>query len=193
MAQDIRDLFKKEMMTHEEMPKNHETRFLKKLEAAFPEEKKTSTKFSWLNIAASVVLLIGLSFGAYKFMTTDVKTDPELASTEESLNGGALGKISPDLKKVEDYYLASINLELSKMKPTAETKVVFDGYLEQLNELNQEYKKLSLELTENGATELTITALIDNLRFRLNLLYRLKDQLKTLNASEESPEATQSI
>lgn len=190
MAQDIRDLFKNEQLKHEEMPKNHEARFLEKLEAAFPEEAQKPSKFSWLNIAASVVLLIGLSFGAYKFMTPDVGGgDPpvQVAKTK------TLGDVSPDLKKVEDYYLASINLELSKMKPTPETKAVFDGYLEQLNELNEEYKRLNVELTENGATELTINALIDNLRFRLNLLYRLKEQLQTLNASDESPEATQSI
>ncbi len=182
MAQDIRDLFKGEELKHEEMPKHHEARFLEKLETAFPEEMQKPSKFSWLNIAASVVLLIGLSFGAYKFMNPSIEVGQkpvEIAKTK------TLGDISPDLKKVEDYYLASINSELSKMKPTADTKAVFDGYLEQLEELNQEYKRLSLELTENGATELTITALIDNLRFRLNLLYRLKDQLKTLNGSDE--------
>ncbi|SEQ16376.1 hypothetical protein SAMN05421824_1327 [Hyunsoonleella jejuensis] len=188
MAQDIRDLFKNEKMEHEEMPKNHEARFLEKLKAAFPEEK-ASPKFSWLNIAASVVLLIGLSFGAYSVFQVETPSGEELVEVKTK----TLGDVSPDLKKVEDYYLASINLELSKIKPTPETKAIFDGYLEQLNELNQEYKTLSMELTENGATELTITALIDNLRFRLNLMYRLKDQLKTLNASEESTEATQSI
>lgn len=183
MAQDIRDLFKNETLKHEDMPKNHESRFLEKLEATFPKEKKP-LKFNWLNIAASVVVLIGLSFGAYSVLNNNTQNSDALADVKIK----TLGDVSPDLKKVEDYYLASINLELSKMKPNAETKVIFDGYLEQLNELNKEYKKLSLELTENGATELTITALIDNLRYRLNLLYRLKDQLKTLNPSEDLPE-----
>jgi hypothetical protein len=183
MARDIRDLFKQAQVIHEDMPNNHEARFLEKLETALPEAQPTS-KVNWLNIAASVVVLIGLSFGAYKFITPDTVVD--VADNTIPLNVGALGKVSPDLKKVEDYYLASIHLELSKMKPTAETKVVFDGYLEQLNTLDQEYKTLSLELTENGITELTITALIDNLRFRLNLLYRLKNQLKTLDASKNS-------
>ena len=80
-----------------------------------------------------------------------------------------------DLKKVEDYYLASINLELSKMEYTPETKDVFDGYLLQLDELDKEYQRLSAtELTESGPSELTVNALIDNLKFRLNLLYRLR-------------------
>jgi len=184
MAQDIRDLFKNETLKHEEMPKNHESRFLEKLEMAFPEAAQKPSQFSWLKIAASVVLLIGLSFGAYSVLNDNTQNADVLTNVKTK----TLGDVSPDLKKVEDYYLASIHLELSKMKPTTETKIIFDGYLEQMDELNKEYKKLSLELTENGATELTITALIDNLRYRLNLLYRLKDQLKTLNPSEDLPE-----
>lgn len=192
MAQDIRDLFENEELKHEDMPKNHEARFLEKLEMAFPEAAQKPSQFSWLKIAASVVVLIGLSFGAYKFMVPSFDAGTKVATTEETVKGKTLGDVSPDLKKVEDYYLASINLELSKMKPTAETKAVFDGYLEQLEELNKEYKRLSLELNDN-TSELTITALIDNLRFRLNLLYRLKDQLQTLSTSDELAEATQSI
>jgi hypothetical protein len=55
-----------------------------------------------------------------------------------------------------------------------------------LEELNKEYDRLSVELTENGPNELTVSALIDNLKLRLNLLYRLKEQLKDLNDSEMS-------
>jgi hypothetical protein len=94
--------------------------------------------------------------------------------------------VSPDLKKVEDYYIANINLELSKVKLTKDNKEVFDGYIAQLEELNKEYKRLTVELTENGPNELTVSALIDNLKWRLNLLHRLKEQLNQLNTSEET-------
>jgi len=184
MAQDIRDLFKNESVKHEEMPKHHEARFLDKLEEVFPQEK-SKPRFGWLSIAASIILLMGLSFGAFKLMQPNVDIDNELASTE-TVKTKTLGDVSPELKKVEDYYLASINLELSKIKPTANTKAMFDGFLEQLNELNKEYQTLSEELTENGVTELTINALIDNLRYRLDLLYRLRDQIKILDASDET-------
>jgi len=94
---------------------------------------------------------------------------------------------------VEEYYLASINLELSKLKYTAETKELFDGYLERLNDLNTEYERLGIELTKSGPNEATINALIDNLKLRLNLLYRLKDQLKNLNTSETNQSEVKSI
>ncbi len=190
MAQDIRELFKGDMDVHEKMPNNHENRFLEKLDEELPVQK--TSKFNWLQIAVSVVVLLGLSFGGYKYFQPDVVKQNSVATTKP-LETKTLGDVSPDLKKVEDYYLASINLELSKMKYTPETKDLFDGYLEQISELDKEYKRLSVELTEDGPSELTINALIDNLKFRLNLLYRLRTKLKELNTSENNTEAVQSI
>ncbi|RED47599.1 hypothetical protein [Seonamhaeicola aphaedonensis] len=191
MAQDIRDLFKDDKISHEKMPENHQQRFIKKLDEAFPDSSSKS-KFSWIQIAASIVLLIGLSFGGYKVFSPDVDSDkPTDVVVNKPIETKTLGDISPGLKKVEDYYLASINLELSKIKYTPETKDLFDGYIEQLGELDEEYKRLSLELTESGPSELTVNALIDNLKLRLNLLYRLKSQLKELTLSEAGTEAVE--
>jgi len=80
------------------------------------------------------------------------------------------------------------------MTYTSETKELFDGYLIQLNELDKEYQKLSLELTESGPSELTVNALIDNLKLRLNLLYRLRSKLQEFNTSDaHADEVSQSI
>tara|TARA_R110002050_G_scaffold105097_7_gene214669 strand:+ start:676 stop:1254 length:579 start_codon:yes stop_codon:yes gene_type:complete len=186
MARDIRALFKDDKIWHEKMPENHQNRFLNKLDKALPEQSVKS-KFNWFRIAASVVVLLGLSLGAYNYFQPKVDVKPTVA-TVNTVETKTLGDVSPGLKKVEDYYLASINLELSKMKPTAENKDLFDNYLVQLDELDKEYKHLSVELTESGPTELTVNALIDNLKFRLNLLYRLRAQLKQLNTSENNTE-----
>ncbi len=183
MAQDIRELFKDDKITEGKMPNNHEERFLEKLDKALPEQKSRTSKFRYFQIAASVVVLFGLSFGAFKYFQSPVKITPTVVTTKEPVETKTLGDVSPGLKKVEDYYLASINLELSKAKYTPETKDVFDRYLLQLDELDKEYKRLSLELTESGPGELTINALIDNLKLRLNLMYRLRAQLKELNTS----------
>lgn len=179
MAQDIRDLFKDDKVSEEKMPTNHQDRFLEKLNTALSKQREP--KFSWLQIAASITLLIGLSFGSYKYFQPQVDV-PIKVITTNLLETKTLGDVSPGLKKVEDYYLANINLELAKMKPTTETKDLFDGYLEQLNGLNEEYDRLSVELTESGPNELMVNALIDNLKMRLNLLYRLREQVSTLNA-----------
>ena len=182
MARDIRELFKDDKISHEKMPENHQKRFLNKLDKALPEQS-VSNNFNWFSIAASVIVVLGLSFGAYTYFQPKAVLTPTVAATN-TVETKTLGDVSPGLKKVEDYYLASINLELSKMKPTPETKELFDGYLLQLKELDLEYHRLSEELTESGPTELTVNSLIDNLKLRLNLLHRLRSQLKQFNTSE---------
>ena len=182
MAQDLKKMFSEDRQKiHNMMPTGHEARFLKKLEEELPATS-VKKRFSIWNIAASAVVLLGLSFGAYYYF----KTPPVIPDDKQQIvTLKSLGDVSPDLKKVEDYYVANINLELANVKLTPENKELFDSYIVRLEELNKEYKRLSVELTENGPNELTVSALIDNLKLRLNLLYRLKEQLNELNTSEE--------
>jgi len=190
MAQDLRELFREEKeFKKASMPIGHEARFLKKLEENSDSEVKSNLYSGWWRIAASIVVLIGLGFATLKYFEEPVVDTTEIANQEdESKNEQlkSLGDISPSLKKIEDYYLANINLELSNVSLDENNKELFDSYVERLTELNQEYKKLSIELTDNGPNELTVSALIDNLKLRLNLLYRLKEKLKELNQEEDS-------
>lgn len=181
MAQDLKKMFKDDQkVSSGRMPEGHEARFLKKLDEEFPLQS-IKKRFSIWNMAASVVILIGLSFGAYQFL----KSPEEIIEPKDQVvTLKSLGDVSPDLKKVEDYYIANINLELANVKLTSENKELFDSYIVRLEELNNEYNRLSVELTETGPNELTVSALIDNLKLRLNLLYRLKEQLNELNTSE---------
>ncbi len=191
MAKDIRELFKNDnQQSDKQMSHGHEARFLDKLDQALPQKKQSNWTF--LNIAASIVIVIGLGFGGYTFFKQDanpitiVDTEQPKPETNTTTKTMTLGDISPDLKKVEDYYVANINLELSKLKLTPENKELFDGYVLRLEELNAEYKSLSTELTDNGPDEHTVNALIQNLKFRLNLMYRLKEQLNQLNNMKAS-------
>ena len=191
MAQDIRGLLKNDDKNEAatKMPEGHRSRFEAKLDTQFLEQK--ASNWSWLQIAASVILGLGLSFGAYNYFNRPLD-QPIVVDVENPIETTtkSLGDISPDLKKVEDYYLANINLELSRVKLTPENKELIDGYINQLGELNKEYKRLSLELTNSGPNELTVNALITNLKLRLNLMYRLKEQLNTLNTSESNQKRT---
>jgi hypothetical protein len=88
--------------------------------------------------------------------------------------------ISPDLKRVEQYYTSGIKDVLASLTITTDNKDVIDGYMQQLQVLDLEYESLNLELTQAGPTEETITALVDNLKLRLELLMKLKTKLKEL-------------
>lgn len=190
MAKDIRDLFNDDKkQSNNKMSKGHEARFMDKLHLELPEQKQS--KWTVLNIAVSVLLVIGLAFGSYTVFKNNTIT-PQVVNTnpsKETTNTAktmTLGDISPDLKKVEEYYVANINLELSKLKLTPDNKELFDGYVLKLEELNAEYKNLSNELTLNGPDEHTVNALIKNLKLRLNLMLRLKNQLSQLNTIKAS-------
>lgn len=187
MAQDLRNLFKTDTNNqHIKMSEGHQARFFDKLEEELPK-KKAKNKFRVLNIAASVIVLLGLSYGAFQFLNQPSIDTP---NGQEVVDIKTLGDVSPDLKKVEDYYLASINLELSKVQLTAANKELFDGYVLRLKELNEEYDKLTIELNENGPNAETLDALIDNLKFRLNLVMRLKEKLQEFNDDAFAQEIT---
>jgi len=179
MARDLKKLFEEERrLSKKKMPEGHEARFSQRLNEEFSEEKTSST-IKWYTIAAAVVIMLGLGFLAN---TLFFSTNP---SEEEMVESKSLEDVSPELKKVEDYYLASINAELSRLEYTPETKELFDGYISRLGDLAEEYEKLSREIVSEGPTESTVTALIDNLKLRLQLLNRLKEKIMEINTANE--------
>ncbi|MFC4094345.1 hypothetical protein [Euzebyella saccharophila] len=186
MSRDIRDLLKTDSAN--ELPKmkiGHEKRFVDRLEKEFPS---SSTKMVaiWA-IAASVLILLGI----FLFINDPsiensnkpaiVNTDKEHPEQDTSIK---LGDLSPDLKKIEDYYVANINLELAKLPVSKENEELIEGYMAQLEELNNEYTALSEELNLYGPNDQTITAMIQNLQLRLELLRNLKEELNKINKSK---------
>ena len=105
----------------------------------------------------------------------------------------SLGDLSPDLKKIENYYVANINLELSRLEVSNENKALVDDYMRRLSELDKEYKRLNIELNEIGPNDQTINALIKNLQLRLQLLQKLKLKLDQLKSSENEQVTSNSV
>ena len=189
MAQDLRNLFEKDVKEQQaKMSEGHEARFLDMLEKELPEKRSTN-RFGFFQVAASIVVLIGLTFGAMNFFGNPTNDKPVNGTIVDANGIKSMGEFSPELKKVEDFYLASINLELSKVELTPENKDLVDGYIQRLKELNDEYEKLTLELNENGPNSITLDALINNLKLRLNLVTRLKDKLEEFNNDSFSEES----
>ncbi len=184
MGQDLRDLFKDEKNKKYVLRKGHETRFSERLEDAFPPRKRSA--FFYIRIAASIAVLLSVGFFVYQ----DYHISEPMKTTVLQKDNGAkeageisLGDLSPDLKRVEHYYVNTINMELSQLNVSADNKVIVDDFMERLNELNTEYRVLIKELNETGPNEQTITALIKNLQLRLQLLQKLKEKLNQLKSS----------
>lgn len=189
MAQDIRELLKEDRgIPREKLRSGHEKRFYSKLDAHFgPQDKSQSGVYLWLKIAA--VLIVVLAIGGFLFTNNWVKPDPEtqvVSTTPNETDAQVqLSDLSPEFKRVEDYYLASINVELAQLKVTEDNKALIDSFMSQLEELNNEYSRLNDDLVEVGVNEQTIAALIDNLKLRLDLLFKLKDKLAELNEASD--------
>ena len=186
MSQDLRKLFKEQREKEKHvLKKAHEKRFLERLYQALPENEKPG--FGWFKIAVSVVVLTSLGFFAYNQFNTTSNTDPAVVETQRDPNntkGISLGDLSPDLKKLETYYVANINLELSKLEVSDDTEALISTYMKQLNDLNNEYQRLNQELNDVGPNDQTISALIKNLQLRLKLLQQLKKKLNQLKKSK---------
>lgn len=192
MGQDIKDLLKDDQLHIQKgLSDGHEARFLDRLNEALPLQEEATKERSFLiyKIAAAVILLISLGGLAYKQIQpksdlsgTEIVDKDSEATQKSSLT--SLGDVSPDLKKIEDYYVASINYELTQVEVSEIGKQLFESYMKKLSQLNEEHKVLQQELTDIGPNEETINAMIDNLQFRLKLLYQLKKKLNELKKSE---------
>jgi hypothetical protein len=74
-----------------------------------------------------------------------------------------------------------------------DTKTLVDGFMNQLQELDVEYETLNEELNKIGPNDQTISALIQNLQLRLQLLQKLKKKLNSLNTSKNEQIETNTI
>ena len=184
MAQDLRKLFEEQReKKNYQMKKGHENRFFEKLESQMPQKTALNTYF-WLKIAASVVVLVSLASYFFINNTADSNSKTAIVSTTDTHKSEkviSLGDLSPDLKKVENYYVANISLALAGLEVSDENKDIVDGYMEQLAALDEEYKRLNKELNEIGPNDQTIEALIQNLQLRLQLLKKLKEKLNPVS------------
>ena len=186
MAQDLRKLFDEQREKDKpSMNQGHSDRFLKRLEARLPEKQKTDFKF--LKIAAAILVMLSMGFLAYEKFGKAGAIEPTIVEKNPVVvapKGISLGDLSPDLKKVETYYVANINLELSKLEISDKNELLIDSFMEQLDALNTEYERLNEELNDIGPNDQTISALVQNLQLRLQLLQKLKKKLNELKTSK---------
>jgi len=204
MAQDLRELLKNDDgATGLKLREGHMSRFEGRLEKALPQAEDTNDTSSrggiylWMKIAAVLIIAGGVIWfvGKSAFAEADdsqiVSTETEQQSKDE--RAVMLSDIAPGFKKVEDKYLASVNLELSQLEITDDNKELVDAFLKELADLDAEYIRLNQEITETGISEEMVGAMLDNLKLRLELLMKLKVKLKELKADAEQQNAIQTI
>jgi hypothetical protein len=174
MSVDIREKLKEEM-TLREMPSNHRSLFESKLRNELHGGAGAQIRF--LSIAASVMILFGLGYFVSQDQSRIERPEQELTGVQVDLE-----EFSPELKKIENYYMTAINLELASLEVTETNRGVLDEYLRKLNGLTREYQLLTRQLNLDEIDEELINDLIDNLQMRLQLMVELKNELKKIKS-----------
>ena len=142
----------------------HFNRFEAKLKA---QNNKTiivkKTPWYWLAIAASVLLFFGYWLGNYN-----------------TTKGLELADVSPKMEETQNFYLATIHkeIELINSEKTPENKKIIEDAFIQLEILEKNYQKLTLELKESNVDKRVIYAMITNFQRRLEVLQNLVDRLE---------------
>ena len=98
----------------------------------------------------------------------------------DSDRGIDLADVSPKMEEAQNFYLASIQKEVETIKTRktpANQKIIDDAFV-QLELLETNYRKLTLELKESNADKRVIYAMITNFQTRLQILQNLMDQLE---------------
>lgn len=178
MNVDIRDKIKKEKMMRE-LPANHREIFKKRLQEEVQENSQN--KFQFLKIAASILIIMSIGIIGYKFDFSGDSQEIVQSEKEPEKKINSMADISPDLKKVEDYYLTHINYQIAKIKITDENRAFLDAYFTELGKLQDTYNRSISELNSDEISEETIDLLIENLQMRLKLIYQLKARLKKID------------
>ncbi|MDT0689513.1 hypothetical protein RM549_06940 [Salegentibacter sp. F188] len=194
MAQDIRDMFGKdedESRKSHQLKSGHQKRFEAKLDAALPQKKKKNS-FIYLKIAAVLVVAFGVAMFFFRpgitmeenrMVETPVEEAPQ-EDFQDSAGQFQLSDVSPQYREIENYYMASLNLELANLNITDDNKALIDAFMAKLAELDKEYKRLNADLKESGPNEQTVEAMVANLQLRLDLLFKLKNKIKEIKESK---------
>ncbi|AWH72906.1 hypothetical protein DCS32_01630 [Dokdonia sp. Dokd-P16] len=201
MAQDIRELMKNDSDSKQSLREGHTRRFENLLEERLPiKEQKTSAKggiYLWMKIAAVLIVAGGIVFMVYNNAFAKAG-DQQLVEVETREKQNAepevlLSAISPEFKRVEDYYLASVNLEIARLEITDDNKELIDAFMKQLSDLDEEYKSLNREITESGVSDEMVSAMIENLKLRVELMIKLKSKLKEMKNAAQQEAAIQTV
>ncbi|MFY0629370.1 MAG: hypothetical protein JXR05_03250 [Flavobacteriaceae bacterium] len=159
MEDKLHNFFSENEFDFQEPHTGHLQRFEKRLQGA-KSQKKTSWK--WMSVAASVILLIGFTLG------TVLKTEPVI-----------LSDVSPKMQEVETYFLSTINVELQEIEKSRslETEKIIENALDQLEELEDDYKHFLEELNNTGEQRKIINEMINNYQKRLEVLKNVLTQI----------------
>jgi hypothetical protein len=140
----------------------HLERFERRLNT--PKQYKKAS-WRWLSVAASVVLILGFWLGS-----------------KHQKRAFDLADISPKMEEAQNYFRSTIQQEIKTLEKnrSLETEKIIEIALNELEELEDNYKNFVRELSRNGKQKRVIGAMIKNYQRRLTILERTLEQINRI-------------
>jgi len=155
-----------------ELDENHQDVFLEKLQntSAGNSNKTINVISLWkpfMLVAASVTLVI-LVLGK--------------GVIQESSNGKDLASVSKEMANTQNFYSNLIKSELTKLEAqqSPDTKILIEDTLQQLEDLESDYKQLKKDLANSGEDKRVIYAMVNNFQQRIALLTTVLEQIEEI-------------
>lgn len=141
----------------------HFERFEKKLNK--PTVKQNSNTWKWLVMVASITLIFGFWLGQ-----------------NQKNKGLELADISPKMEETQGYFSSIIKIEIEKInsQKSSENKKIIEDTFIRLENLENQYTQLTLELKESDKDKRVVFAMISNFQQRIEILQNLLENLKEL-------------
>lgn len=158
-----------------EPAEGHEARFLERLNALEADKKRNSGMLFW-RIAAAIILLVVLAVSSLipRFNEPD----------DVHYRAMTLGDVSDEMAEVELYYQSRLSEEYNKIDKLSDSDPLVRSYLDELDTLNEDYKKLEVTLYESGSHQKVVLAMIENFRLRLDLMEKLEKKKNLINKND---------
>ena len=162
MEDKLNTFFSENDFDFQEPHSGHLERFERKLNQT---KKNSKTSWRWLSVAASIVLIIGFWLGS-----NHQKRMIDLAD------------VSPKMEEVQNYFVNAIHQELKTVEKNRnlETETIIEKALDQLEDLEDDYRLFILELNVEGNKTKIINSMIKNYQQRLQILESVLQQIEQI-------------
>jgi cytoskeletal protein RodZ len=162
MEDKLNTFFSENDFDFQEPHSGHLERFERKLNQT---KKNSKTSWRWLSVAASIVLIIGFWLGS-----NHQKRMIDLAD------------VSPKMEEVQNYFVNAIHQELKTVEKNRnlETETIIEKALDQLEDLEDDYRLFILELNVEGNKTKIINSMIKNYQQRLQILESVQQQIEQI-------------
>jgi hypothetical protein len=150
----------------------HFDRFVQKLEKIRMVRKFTVPYY----LKVAIVLLL-VSFSS--ILIYELVISPRFEKNKYSF-----GKLSPEYREVEDYFIHTINVKYNQLQNLdIEDKIQKDMIMKELNEMDEIYQNLSKELQYDPNNERLINAMIQHYQLKLEIINEITKQLENIKKS----------